>query len=121
MNQRGAGGRSYLARLDTPPADGRTLAIPEADAAGLERGARMLFYELRGEGEAARGYATGWGEIDRLSAADGTVTVQLRDYTAFKRRVPFADLRADPRRDREAAVQPVSVDVFNTVLSKSRR
>jgi hypothetical protein len=121
MNQRGAGGRSYLARLDAAPADGRTLTFPEADVAGLERGARLLFFEVRGDGEAARGYATGWGEIDRLTAADGTVTVQLREYTALKRRVPFTDLRADPRRDRTAPVQPISLDVFNTVLSKSRR
>ena len=121
MNQRGAGGRSYLVRLDAAPADGRTLTFPEADATGLERGARLLFFEVRGDGEAARGYATGWGEIDRLSAADGAVMVQLREYTALKRRVPFTDLRADPRRDPAAAVQPVSIDVFNTVLARARR
>lgn len=121
MNQRSAAGRSFLARLDTPPADGRTVTYPQDVAGTLERGARILFYELRGEGEDARAYATGWGEIERLSAADGTVTVQLREYTPLKRRVPFADLRADPRRDPNAAVQPLTIDVFNTVLARARR
>ena len=121
MNQRGPSGRFHLAHLDKAPDDRRTVTFPKHAAAGLERGARLLFYELRGEGDDARGYVTGWGEIERLSLAEGTVAIQLREFIALKRRVPFAELRADPRRDRAAAVQPVSADLFNTVLSKSRR
>jgi hypothetical protein len=81
---------------------------------------RVLFYEVRGD-DNAKGTLTGWGSVDKLSPSEDRVTVSLRDYTAFKRRVPFTDLRADPRRDRDAEVQPISVDVFNTVLSKARR
>ena len=121
MNQRGAGGRIFLARVEQSPDDSRTVSFPEASAAGLERGARMLFYELRGDADAARGYVIGWGEVERLSATNGVVTVQLRAFTALKRRLPFAELRADPRRDRAAVVQPVSADVFNTVLARARR
>ena len=121
MNQRGSNARLYLARLASAPESDRTVNLPEAAAASLERGARILFYELRGEGEQTRGYITGWGDIERLSAADGTTAVQLREYVSFKRRVPFSELRADPRRDPAAEVQPVSAEVFNAVLAKARR
>ncbi len=121
MNQRGSNVRMYLARLAGVPENERIVNLPEATASPLERGARVLFYELRGEGEQAKGYITGWGDIERLSTSDGTTAVQLREYVSFKRRVPFSELRADPRRDPAAEVQPVSAEVFNAVLAEARR
>ena|SRR5215211_6240032 len=120
MNQHGAGSRTYLVRIAAAPDEERSFALPAASAAALERGVRILFYETRGD-DNTKGTLTGWGSVDRLSPFEDSVTVSLKDYTAFKRRVPFTDLRADPRRDRDAEVQPISADVFNTVLSKARR
>ena len=121
MNQYGTGSRTFLIRLASAPQDGRTIVLPGESAGALERGMRLLFYEQRGDGAAGKGSLTGWASIDKLVPTDTTVTITLRDYAAFKRRVPFADLRADPRRDRDADVQPISIDVFNSVLSKARR
>lgn len=121
MNQHGAGGRTFLVRLATAPEDGRTITLPTEAATPLERGMRVLFYERRGEGDTARGSLIGWASVEKLTPADGAVTLTLRDYVAFKRRVPFTDLRADPRRDRDADVQPITTEVFNTVLAKARR
>ena len=120
MNQRGRGD-VFLVRSDTAPSAEGALTVPDADVSALRLGARLLLFELRGEGDAGRGYVTGWGEVERLSSAEGTTTIQLRAYNPLKRRVPFTDLRADPRRDRAAAIQEVSPEVFNTVLSKARR
>jgi hypothetical protein len=119
MNQHG--GRAFLARLATAPEDGHTVTLSGDAVDALERGARVLFYELRGEGEGAKAYGTGWGSIERLTAADGSVSVTLREFIAFKRRVPFSELRTDPRRDRDADVQPVTLEVFNAVLARARR
>jgi hypothetical protein len=121
MNQYGAGSRTFLVRLASAPQDGRTVVLPAESAAALERGMRVLFYEQRGDGDGSKGSLTGWASIDKLVPTDTTVTITLRDYAAFKRRVPFTDLRADPRRDRDAEVQPITTEVFNTVLSKARR
>jgi hypothetical protein len=120
MNQRGSVA-IYLARLDTAPGEGGSVSFPDEAASALKLGARLLFFELRGEGDAAKGYVTGWGDVERISSEDGATTVQLRAYTPFKRRVPFSDLRADPRRDRSATIQQVNPDLFNSVLSKARR
>jgi len=121
MNQRGAAGRIYLARLDQAPEDGRTVTLPETATADLRLGTRILFYELRGEGDSARGFLSGWGEVERIAAAEGVTTVLLRAYTPFKRRIPFSELRADPRREPDATVQLVSTEVFNLALAKARR
>jgi hypothetical protein len=110
----------YLVRLTTALNDERTFALPATAANALERGTIVLLYEARGD-DSTKGTLTGWGNIDKLIPSDESVTVSLRDYVAFKRRVPFGDLRADPRRDRDAEVQPISIDIFNTVLSKARR
>jgi hypothetical protein len=120
MNQHGTGSRTFLVRLATAPNEERSFTLPSPAAGTLERGVRVLFYEVRGE-DNTKGTLTGWGSIDKLSPSEDTVTVSLRDYVAFKRRVPFTDLRADPRRDRDAEVQPITADIFNTVLSKARR
>lgn len=119
MNQYGPGSRTFLIRLASAPEHGRTVVLPAESAAALERGMRVLFYEQRGDG--SKGSLTGWANIDKLIPTDANVTITLRDYAAFKRRVPFTDLRADPRRDRDAEVQPISTEVFNSVLSKARR
>jgi hypothetical protein len=120
MNQHGSSSRTYLVRITSGPTEERSFALPASSAAALERGVRVLFYEARGE-DNTKGTLTGWGSIDKLVPSEDSVTVSLRDYVAFKRRVPFTDLRADPRRDRDAEVQPINADVFNTVLSKARR
>ena len=121
MNQQGRGGTIFLVRVDDTSDSRDTLTFPDDAAASVRLGARLLLYEVRGEGDAGRGYATGWGEVERISSADGTTTVQLRAYTPFRRRVPFADLRADPRRDRAATIEQVNAELFNSVLAKARR
>ena len=119
MNQRGA--RSYLVLLAAGLPEKQTITLPAEAAPGLERGARLLFYEVRGEGDEARAALVGRGTVDRLAGGDPDVTVTLRDYSAFKRRVPFAELRTDPRRDPSALVQPVSEEIYNAVLARARR
>jgi hypothetical protein len=120
MNQQGSGSRTFLVRVASALDEAQSFVLPASAAGALERGTRVLFYEARGD-DGAKGTLTGWGNVDKLSPSEETVTVSLRDYTAFKRRVPFSDLRTDPRRDRDAEVQPISADVFNSVLSKARR
>ncbi|MGD9894046.1 MAG: hypothetical protein AB7R89_15145 [Dehalococcoidia bacterium] len=120
MNQYGLGSRTYLVRLTAAPGQDRTFTLPTSSTTALERGFRLLFYESRGE-DNAKGTLTGWGSIDKLLPSEESVTISLRDYVAFKRRVPFTDLRADPRRDRDAEVQQISADVFNAALAKARR
>jgi hypothetical protein len=121
MNQRGPNSRLYLGQLTSAPEGGRTVSYPADAARALERGARILFYERRGDGDDVKVHFTGWGEIERFAAEEETVKVTLREYHALKRRVPFGELRADPRRDPDAELQPVTADIFNTVLSKGRR
>lgn len=120
MNQRGSLSKTYLARIAAAPEDQRTVQVPEAAAGDLTLGARILFYEPRGDDD-AKGSITGWGEVERLSTEDGAVTIRLREFHALKRRVPFTDLRSDPRRDRAAVLQPISPEVFNTAMAKARR
>lgn len=120
MNQRG-GAKTFLSRLAATPGADRTVMYPAAAAAELERGVRLLFFELAGEGEDAKGRFVGWGDIDRISAEDDQVSVQLREYHPFRPRISFTELRVDPRRDRAAEVQPVSAEIFNTVLARARR
>lgn len=117
MNQRGVTTHHFLVRLEQPLDESQTVRLPEAAAAGLERGARLLFYEARD----AKGTLIGWGEIERLAVEDAVVSVQLREFTPLRPRVPFGDLRSDPRRDREAICQPITPEIFNTAMSKSRR
>lgn len=119
MNQRG--GKYFLARLDEPPTAEGVIALPEDAACLLEIGARVLLYDERGEGDAAKAAFTGWGDVERVTPGEDAYAVRLRAHTAFRPRIPFADLRSDPRRDRQAQVQPASAEVFNTVLARSRR
>jgi hypothetical protein len=121
MNQYGTGSRTFLVRLAAAPDDGRTVSLPSEAAAALERGARLLFYEQRGEAANPKASLTGWGSIERLTPDDTAVTITLRDYVAFRPRIPFADLRSDPRRNRDAEVQPITAEVFNAALAKARR
>ena len=119
MNQRGA--RTYLVRLTDSLPEKQTIALPVEAAAGLERGSRLLFYEQRGEGDQAKASIVARGIVDRMASLDADVTIHLREYSAFKRRVPVSELRTDPRRDPAALVQPVSEEIFNAVLSRARR
>lgn len=121
MNQRGNTTHHFLVRLEQPLDESHTVVLPEAAAAGLERGSRLLFFETREADGNAKGTLTGWGEIERLAAENALVSVQLREFSPLRPRVPFSDLRSDPRRDREAICQPITPEVFNTAMSKSRR
>ena len=62
-----------------------------------------------------------WGEVERLSADGNEGIVHLKAVSPLKRPVPFSELRSDPRRNRDADVQPVSAEVFNLVLARSRK
>ncbi len=93
----------------------------DEEARATARGDRVLFYQLRGDGESRRGLFVAWGEVERLSTEGDEGRVHLKAVTPLKRPIPFGELRADPRRNREAAVQPVSAEVFNVVLARSRR
>ena len=106
--------------------DGADLGAVRFDAAGaglrfMTRGDRVLFYQLRGEGDAAHGVFVAWGEVDRLSHEGETGVAHLKAANSFKRRIPFSELRGDPRRNREATVQEIPAEVFNQVLARSRR
>ena len=111
----------FIARTEgTGSAEVRFTVEDEATRT-MTRGDRIVFYQVRGEGDAERGVFVAWGEVDRLSGADGEGVAHLKSVLPFKRRVPFTDLRADPRRGRAAALQSVPAEVFNVVLSRSRR
>ncbi len=111
----------YMVRADPQSAE----TLRTAEAAGqrqIQVGDRVLLYELRGEGPAARGSFFAWGAVDRAgSGGDDGPAVSLRPLVSFKRRVPFADLRADPRRGREADVLTITAELFNQVIARSHR
>jgi hypothetical protein len=111
----------FIVRTDA--AGEAEVRFPVSDEAvrGITRGDRVAFYRLAGEGDGARGAFVAWGEVERLRTEGEEGVAQLKAVTPLRRRVPFAELRSDPRRNREARIQPVSADVFNLILSRSRR
>jgi len=113
--------RHFIVRTEGTGAEEVHLTAHDDETRAMTRGDRILFYQVRGEGEAERGVFVAWGEVDRLSAGDDTGVAHLKQLIALKRRVPFSELRGDPRRDRAAEVQPVNAEVLNLVLSRARR
>ncbi len=111
----------FIVRTDAAGSAEVRLEADDSPAQGMTRGDRVVFYHLRGEGESARAVFVAWGEVERLSTDGEGGVAHLHDVTPLKRRVPFADLRSDPRRGRTAAVQPVPAEVFNQVLAHSRK
>lgn len=112
--------RYYMARTDDGGSDTLQITPRNAEMRAMAPGDRVLFYQLRGEGDAERGTFVAWGEVDRLRAEGDTGVAHLKSVSALKRRVSFSELHAVPRRAAED-VQPVPADVFNLVLSKARR
>lgn len=113
--------RHYIAKTETTGAQTVSLTAHDDETRAMTRGDRIVFYQIRGEGEDERGTFVAWGEVDRLSADGDQGTVHLKALHSLKRRVPFSDLRGDPRRDRNADVQPVNAEVVNLVLARSRK
>jgi hypothetical protein len=113
--------RCYMVQTDSRGEAEVRFTAEDDETRAMTRGDRIVFYQLRGDAGAERGLFVAWGEVDRLNAEDGEGVAHLRSVTTLKRPVPFSDLRADPRRGRTAPVQPVSAEVFNLVLSRSRR
>ncbi len=111
----------FIARTNGRGASEVRFPLQDDDTRGIARGDRVLFYQVQGQGEAERGVFVAWGEVDRLGAEDDEGVAHLKTVVQLRRRVPFGDLRADPRRARDRAVQPVSADVFNLVLARARR
>lgn len=111
----------FIVRTDDTGSTEVRLDGGDAPAQGMTRGDRVVFYQLRGEGEAARAVFVAWGEVERLSTDGDSGVAHLHSVTPLKRRVPFADLRSDPRRGRTAVVQPVPAEVFNQALAHSRK
>lgn len=115
--------RYYMTQTDDSGAPEVRFAATDEATRAMTKGDRIVFYQVRGEGDAARGVFVAWGEVDRVSAepdGDGGVA-HLKAVSTLGRRVPFSDLRTDPRRNREAELQAVSAEVFNQVLARSRR
>jgi hypothetical protein len=113
--------RHYIARTDDAGSQTVNLVAQDDETRAMAKGDRIIFYQIRGEGEAERGTFVAWGEVDRLSADGDQGTVHLKALHSLKRRVPFSDLRGDPRRDRNTDVQSVNAEVVNLVLARSRK
>lgn len=113
--------RHFIARTNNSGSAEVRFSADEEAMRGIARGDRIVFYQLRGEGDTQRGLFVAWGEVERLGAAGAEGVAHLKAVMPLKRRVPFSELRADPRRRRDAPVQPVPAEVFNLVLSRSRR
>jgi hypothetical protein len=96
-------------------------ATDDEGARGMTRGDRVLLYQVRGEADAERILFTAWGEVDRLGHEGDEATAHLKAVSSLKRPVSSTELRSDPRRSREAGIQPVTADVFNGVIARSRR
>ena len=111
----------FIVRSDGAEHPSVRFAPDDEHTRGIAPGDRLLFYTLRGDGEAERGTFTGWGEVERLGHEGEEAVAQVRSLTQLKRRVPFSELRAEPRRDRTATIQPVLPEVFNVVLSRARK
>lgn len=111
----------YMVRAD-PQAAETVRAGVAAGQRQLQPGDRVLLYDLRGDGPSAKGAFFGWGAVDRAGGGgDGEPAVSLRPFVGFKRRVPFGDLRADPRRGRTAEVLTITAELFNQVIARSHR
>jgi hypothetical protein len=113
--------RHYIAKTDGTGSQTVNLVAQDDETRAMAKGDRIIFYQIRGEGDEERGTFVAWGEVDRLSADGDQGTVHLKALHSLKRRVPFADLRGDPRRDRGVDVQSVNAEVVNLVLSRSRK
>ena len=113
--------RYFMARTEERGSRDVRFGAADDETRAAARGDRVLFYQVRGEGEATRGLFVAWGEVERLSADGNEGIVHLKAVSPLKRPVPFSELRSDPRRNRDADVQPVSAEVFNLVLARSRR
>lgn len=111
----------FMVQTDDTGAPEVRLPAGDASMRGIARGDRVVFYQLHGDGDAQRGVFVAWGEVDRLGAEDAGGVAHLRAVTPLKRRVPFSELRADPRRSRDATVQPIPAEIVNLVLARSRR
>jgi hypothetical protein len=113
--------RHFIVRTEGNGVQQVQITAQDDETRAMARGDRILFYQVRGEGESARGVFVAWGEVDRLSANGESGTVQLKALHTLKRRVPFSELRGDPRRDRDALIQPVNAELLNLVLARSRK
>ena len=111
----------FIARTEGAGSAEVRFTVDDEATRTMTRGDRIVFYQVRGGGEAERPVFVAWGEVERLSGADGEGVGHLKAVLPLKRRVPFTELRADPRRGRASAMQSVSAEVFNVVLSRSRR
>jgi hypothetical protein len=113
--------RHFIARTEANGSQDVRLTAQDDETRAMAKGDRIAFYQIRGEGDEERGTFVAWGEVDRLSADGDGGTVHLKALHTLKRRVPFSDLRGDPRRDRSTDVQSVNAEVVNLVLARSRK
>ena len=111
----------FIARTATHGEAEVRFSAEDETARGIASGDRVLFYQVRGDEGSPRGLFVAWGEVERLSGDGGEGVAHLKSVAPLKRRVPFSDLRSDPRRGRDAAVMSVPNEVFNVVLSHSRK
>lgn len=113
--------RHFIVRTEGNGSAEIRLAARDDETRAMTRGDRILFYQVRGNGEAERGVFIAWGEVERVSADGESGVAHLKQLIPLKRRVPFAELRGDPRRDRTAVVQPINAEVLNLVLARAQR
>jgi hypothetical protein len=113
--------RHFIVQTDGTGSTDVHLTAHDEETRAMARGDRIAFYQIRGEGETERGVFVAWGEVERLSAEGEEGVAHLKALMPLKRRVPFSDLRGDPRRDRNAPVQAVSAEVVNLVLARSHK
>lgn len=113
--------RHYIVQVAGDATSDVHFTAPDDETRAMAKGDRIAFYQQHGDAKPKRGVFVAWGEVDRLGNVDGASVATLKGVQSFKRRVPFAELRSDPRRGRDGAILHVSAEVFNVVLAKSRR
>ncbi len=92
----------------------------EDGAPTLSLGDRVLLYERRETDGRERPAFVAWGIVERLDRDGDDRVAHLGAVAAFRRRVPFSELRADPRRRAGVAVQALPAETFNLVVRGRR-